>query len=225
MSLSPDDVERKTFKERFKGYDMDEVDTFLDRVVVRLKELEQERDQLRKRLEEVQASAGESERLLQRTLVTAQKTADATVEEARAEADRALEAARAEAEQTLGDARAEAERLVTDARDEAIADREQQQAEAERLARVIDELKEFRDSYIEQLRAVIQEQLDRLQLSSGLPDVPPEIQDLAASVPEGEHEHSYALQPVVELASDEPAERSVLDTEAHEQAGTEWHRE
>lgn len=225
MSITPEDVERKTFKERFKGYDMDEVDTFLDRVVVRLKELQVEREQLRQRLEEVQASSGESERLLQRTLVTAQRTADETVEEARSEADRLLEQARAEAEQTLGDARAEAERVLVESREEAVAEREQQHVEAEQLARVIDELKEFRDQYVEELRAVIQEQLNRLQQSSGLPDVPPEIQDLAASVPEGDREHSYALYPAVELPPDEPAERSVFDTDAPEESGTEWRGE
>jgi cell division initiation protein len=90
MSLSAEDVERQTFKERFKGYDMDEVDAFLDRVVARLRELQSEADDLRRQLEVAQSSSTASERLLQRTVVTAQRTADQTVEEARTEAERLL---------------------------------------------------------------------------------------------------------------------------------------
>lgn len=160
MSLTPADVERKTFKERFKGYDMDEVDAFLDRVVGRLQELEEANAELQRRAQQVSAPSGESEQLIQRTLLTAQRTADETV-------------ARAEAE---------AERLRASAREAAERERERLRDEAEALVRSIDELKAFRSRYLEQVRAAIEGQLGALEREGSIPQVPTEIDELVADL-------------------------------------------
>src|SRR3712207_8382458 len=79
MPLTAADVEAQVFREKFKGYDQDEVDAFLDRVSDRLNELERERDEAVSRMQAVEADAAEAieaERLLKRTLITAQRTAD-----------------------------------------------------------------------------------------------------------------------------------------------------
>ena len=54
MALTPDDVVTKQFQHvRFKeGFDPDEVDDFLDEIVVELRRLNQENDELRKKLAE-----------------------------------------------------------------------------------------------------------------------------------------------------------------------------
>ena len=46
MSIGPEDIERAVFKERFRGYDTNEVDRFLDQVAGSLAALRAERDQL-----------------------------------------------------------------------------------------------------------------------------------------------------------------------------------
>ncbi len=168
MPLTPQDVEAQTFKERFKGYDMDEVDAFLDRVVARLTELQSEREELHRRLEEARSSSGESEHLLQRTLLTAQRTADQMVEEAQAEAERVVSEAQAEAERVLGNAR-----------EEMALERERLETEAAQLARTIEELKQFRDRYQSSLRRAIEYQLERLEQAVNLPEVPAEVEGLA----------------------------------------------
>jgi cell division initiation protein len=203
MSLTPEDVERKSFKERLKGYDVSEVDTFLDRVVARLHELEQERETLRRQLEEARRDSDHSEQLVHRTLMTAERAAEETRAQARTEAERLVD-----------EAREEAERLLAEAREGAVQERRAHEAEAEQLARVIDQLKEFRDGYVEQVRSVIQRQLERLERSSGLPDVPPEIEQLAASIPEGEAGSVAAgpQVPPVDPPSVPPAGPSVFDT-------------
>jgi cell division initiation protein len=201
VSLNPQDVERKTFKERFKGYDMDEVDSFLDRVVSRLQELIEERDELSRRFQEARQSSGESGELIQRTLLTAQRTADETVEEARLEAER-----------VINDARAEAERVVGEAREEAVREREVLQAEAEQLAQAIEELKGFRAGYLDRIRGVIEEQLGSLERMSVLPGVPERIDELASSLGPGDAPPPGG-HPVADLPPDEPAARSVLDTD------------
>jgi cell division initiation protein len=186
MSLTPNDVDNATFKEKFKGYDMDEVDAFLERVTARLQELIEENDALRARLRVAESGSGESEQLIQRTLLTAQRTADEVVEQAKAEA----------------------ERLVAQARDDAVRDRERLQEEAEELTRAIAELKQFRLTYQQRLQAVIEQQMERLQQTSVLPDVPQEIDDLAQSVqaPGG------VAGQVVDLPDDDPAP-SALDAD------------
>jgi cell division initiation protein len=199
MSLTPEDVERKTFKERFKGYDMDEVDAFLDRVVTRLQELLAEQEDLRRRLRDAQHGTGESGELLQRTLLTAQRTADETVAEAKAEADR-----------LLSEARGEHERLLATARDEAGRERERLQGEGEQLARAIEELRSFRARHADRLRSVLDEEAAALERTSAMPDVPSEIDELVESVMGGVRQP--AGDPVVDLPPADPTARSVLDT-------------
>lgn len=109
MSLNPSDIESHRFREAFRGYDKDDVDEFLDRVADRINDLIAERSRLEQRVAQVEEDAAESfeaERLLKRTLITAQRTADETVAEAREEAERM---------------RADAERHALQVRDEAEA--------------------------------------------------------------------------------------------------------
>jgi DivIVA domain-containing protein len=60
MALTPEDVVNKRFQAtKFReGYDQDEVDDFLDEVVVELRRLNQENEELRQRLAAAEARAG-----------------------------------------------------------------------------------------------------------------------------------------------------------------------
>ena len=62
MALTPEDVVNKRFQAtKFReGYDQDEVDDFLDEVVVELRRLNQENDELRQRLSAAEARASEA---------------------------------------------------------------------------------------------------------------------------------------------------------------------
>jgi DivIVA domain-containing protein len=64
MALTPEDVVNKRFQStKFReGYDQDEVDDFLDEVVVELRRLTQENEDLRARLGDAGESASESDR-------------------------------------------------------------------------------------------------------------------------------------------------------------------
>ena len=85
MELTPkvfDDVE---FRERFRGYDPDEVDSFLEQVARAVQELDQKLKDALDRAEKAEArarEAGDADEALRRTLVLAQRTADAAVSEA-----------------------------------------------------------------------------------------------------------------------------------------------
>lgn len=188
MPLGPEDVERQIFKEKIRGYDMEEVDAFLDRVVERMRELVEERDRLAR---EVQTTAtggepaeSEDADLLRRTLVTAQRAADQTLEEARAEADR----------------------LLADARHEAARERERLHEETEEVARAVEDLKRFRDDYSQRVRAVIADHL-RVLDDRALPEVGDEADEAARRVAGAAGAGGFAARD-----PGEPVGRSALDT-------------
>ena len=122
MDLSAIDVQQKTFRERFRGYDPDDVEDFLDRVVETLRgqelKLQQQQEQL-DGLSQDLAGTKEAEEAIKRTYITAQRTSQEMVNEAQEKAQAVLDEAKAEAETLSSDARSEADTLVGDARSEA----------------------------------------------------------------------------------------------------------
>lgn len=144
MPLTAEDVVERVFKQEFRGYDREEVDTFLDDVADRIAELTKEAEdghgEVARAPEppppaaveeqptevvrepppppavEVEVEGGEGfEALLKRTLLAAQRTADQTVEEAERTARETVEAARAQADRVLTDARRQSDATREDA--------------------------------------------------------------------------------------------------------------
>lgn len=187
MAITPDDIHAQTFKERFKGYDEEEVDHFLAQVADGVAELHREREELAERVRELEEGGGggdssgisDTEALLRRTLVTAQRAADDTVAEARATAEQTVADAREEAETLLADARREAEDLLARARAQAEQDVELARSERERVLAAVDDLRRLRGEYAERVRAVIAEQLDLLDRTGDLPELPADLDALS----------------------------------------------
>lgn len=103
MTLSPADVEQKTFSTALRGYDLDEVDDFLDQIVATIQELNDQLAAAQQAAATVgvePASRGEvpDESAVGRALVAAQETADQIVADARREAERIVQEADTEAE-------------------------------------------------------------------------------------------------------------------------------
>lgn len=117
MALTPIDIQQKTFGPELRGYNMDEVDDFLDEVVAALKDYDQRvRDaQDRIRALEVELSTrGEDESAISRALVAAQKQADNLVADAHADAERIRGDAHDEATRLRADREAERLSLTQD---------------------------------------------------------------------------------------------------------------
>jgi DivIVA domain-containing protein len=141
VALTPIEVENTQFRVAFRGYAIDEVDAFLDRVQSELARLLSEPSAA---APAVTATGSEGQESALRTLLLAQRTADEAVAEARTEAEQirtaareeagsTLTSARQEAEATLTSARAEAEATLLSAREEAEATRTGAREEAERV--------------------------------------------------------------------------------------------
>ena len=133
MKISPMDIQRQTFGTRFRGFDRDEVRTYLNIVAEEVAALQRERDTLAQQmqgLERLIDEHRERETILKNTLLTAQrlseeirdnarKQAEATVKEAEIQADRLLELAQGrahEVERGILDLRAQRSAIRTDVR-------------------------------------------------------------------------------------------------------------
>lgn len=139
MDVTPQLIEQIDFPEKFRGYDPDEVDDFLERCGATITDLTNRVREAAERAEHAEADARTARAALAaappvaaavapaltddqeiehatRTLVLAKRTADAAVAEARTEAARLVSQAGAAADAAERDARVEAERLIADAR-------------------------------------------------------------------------------------------------------------
>jgi DivIVA domain-containing protein len=192
-------VHKKTFTpvRLREGYDMGEVDQFLDDVESELTRLIEENDDLRTKtpspaaapesgadgepaadsratsvpelpvVRTVPEASGAAARLLE----IATQNADQLVTEAKEEADRILEGARAESERMESEARTRAERLdseTNERRTELLGKLDQ---DKENLAQELEDLRAFEREYRSRLRAYFEDQINALDGKAG-DDVP-----------------------------------------------------
>ncbi|MEO0072895.1 MAG: DivIVA domain-containing protein [candidate division WOR-3 bacterium] len=136
MPLTPLEIKNKTFKRRLKGYDCNEVKTFLLLVSKELEDLRNERASLAQKLDELQAKLAtyeKTENLLKETLLTAQKTVTELKDAARKEAENIINKAKLEAAQI----------------------KQNIEAELQELKSRVDELQNQRIAIVSQMKAII----------------------------------------------------------------------
>jgi cell division initiation protein len=144
MKISPMDIQRQTFSVGMRGFDRDEVRTYLNIVAEEVAALQRERDSLSQKVQDMEALLDEHrqrETILKNTLLTAQrvseeirdnarKQAEAAVREAELQADRLLELAQARAH--------EVERGILELRGQRTALRTDIRALVSRLTHLLD---------------------------------------------------------------------------------------
>ncbi len=133
MKISPMDIQRQIFSRKLRGFDQDEVRTYLTLVAEEVAALQRERDLLDQEVQNLRLQVEEQrqrETILKNTLLTAQrvsediretarKQADAVVREAEVQADRLLQLAQDrahEVERGILDLRSQRASLRTDIR-------------------------------------------------------------------------------------------------------------
>lgn len=106
--LTPRDIHQAEFKRVWKGYNPEEVDAFLHRVVGEYETLFRENERLRQRIQELESRIEEysrTERQVEEALALAKETATDLKEAARKEAEATLKQARTQAQELLDDVR------------------------------------------------------------------------------------------------------------------------
>ena len=191
MDLTSQVLHDVEFREAKKGYNTQDVDEFLERLAVAVDRQEAQLREARQRVAQAEGRIAEAERrtdeaerrgggggseadeTLKRTLVLAQRTADAAIREAEEQSARMLAAAEDEAHRLVADAHEASAQAYADAEDEA------RRAQHEARSRVLAELQELEAgrellrSDVELLEHHIGEQRERLRLT---------IRDLTALV-------------------------------------------
>jgi len=231
MDVTPQVINEVEFHQKMRGYDPDEVDDFLERVAVAFEQLQD-----RIRTAEQRAAAAEQRggaeptraptaasstetdetETIRRTLVLAQRTADAAIKDAQDEARRIVETVQEQVQRQQAEAQEQARKLVVDAEAEA---RKAGDETRQRLIKEIITLEETRDA----LRAdhgILERHLDeqRLRLRSSIGDLQRLLDDPARLRVATAPELSGATRPdFVDEDADEPA---TADVEASAEAAS-----
>lgn len=245
MDLTPKLIEEAEFRETRKGYDRDQVDDFLEEAAASVAKLLSELAEARQRAAAAEAKlaaagrgappataapAGPDPKALEdnteelkRTLVLAQRTADAAIREARAEASRLqgeaqekssrqVAEAEARAQQTVLDADQEAERRRTEAQGRLISEIQTLEATREQLRTDANLIERHVEEQRQQLRTALQELQRLLDDPEGLRLAPaPPHRDVplpdfvgtpTADAPPAEGAPAAAAAPAPEPATD-----------------------
>lgn len=209
MEMSPQQVRNASFKQAKRGFDPDEVQAFLRDVAESLEAAQNQSTAMEARaraavarLQEVSTAretaapvaSGDAE-TISRTLLLAQRTADATVSEAKTEADRIVTAAHEEAATTIDSTREMSARLLEEARTEARAVSEVELKAAQSEVESLLARRDFLESDVDQLEQFLVDQRDRLRQAAS------SLLDITERVPGGLGE---VRRPLLS-ASDDPA--------------------
>ena len=158
MTLTPLDIHNKEFSKSFRGYNRNEVNNFLEKVVKDYEgtiknniELKEKLEQLNNKIEHYQ----NMENTLHNAIVVAQETAEKVKENADKEAELTNKQAKEESERMINEAREESERMINEAREE-----------VQKIKRELRDLKNKAYSYRTKLKSILNTQLEMLETDS-----------------------------------------------------------
>ena len=110
MAITPQEIQDREFREAFRGYNEDDVDTFLDEIAVEYARIYQENQRMKVQLAALQQEVARVGDARERTSAAASAPAPATP--SREERDARIEAARKAADAALEEAKRRATELV-----------------------------------------------------------------------------------------------------------------
>jgi DivIVA domain-containing protein len=165
MDVSPRALRAVTFRVALRGYNVDDVDQFLERVAEGVAALQAKLDDALSRAEradaERQAATG-GEDAVQRTLVLAQRTADLAIKEAKEEAAR-----------LVADARQTAERLAEEAQRQLRADLERLEGSRKQLHADVLAMQQYVENERTRVRTMLAELVRKVDSTARRPAPPP----------------------------------------------------
>lgn len=205
MDVTPHQLRTVELREAWRGYRQDDVDELLDQVAGTIERLQAQVKRLTERLAKVEDEAGlgrEADEMLRRTLLLAQRTADAAVSEAQERARRVLSESEVQAHSIVSGAEEEARRV-------AIAERRRLEGEVRELGRRrdalladVENLEEATGDHRRRLRDFLEAEINRID-ARPMPTAPvrPELHE----PPAGEARAPEPAEPAGEDAEASPA--------------------
>lgn len=158
IDLTPLDVRNKRgdFRKGMRGYDTQEVDSFLEMVAERLEALVRENLQLKERTQSLESqvrSQTERESAVRDALVTAQELRTEIREQARVEAEKIVE-----------DARTESRRMIAEAEAEVRIRLRNSERKADEIVRSLGELERGRLRFLRSFRQLLEREMDVVEV-------------------------------------------------------------
>ena len=117
MPLTPLDIHNKEFSRRFKGYDEDEVNEFLDRIIKDYESILRDRNELQEEARELQERLGHFtniEETLNKSILLAQETAEDVKSNAQKEAKLIIKEAEKNADRIVNESLTRSRQLAID---------------------------------------------------------------------------------------------------------------
>jgi cell division initiation protein len=160
MDVSARNIHEKQFHDAWRGYAQEEVDDFLDRVAETVDRLQRENQSLANRirdLDQAVSTSRDTEEMLKKTLVTAQKASEEAIASAKAkaqqligEAEQRVNKANEEARARMGSLEEEFRRKSLDVERDHAAKKRDLDASIDRLRTYESELKQRLKTFMEQ---------------------------------------------------------------------------
>ncbi|MCK4837612.1 MAG: DivIVA domain-containing protein [Desulfobulbaceae bacterium] len=136
MTITPQDIQSKQFHVRMRGFDMDEVDKFLEKVAEELLVVSLENKQILEKIETMEkelANYRNKEQAFQSAILSAQRISDEMQSQSRQESDELVMNAKKEAEELESGIRQEVDELLEKSRQEAADLRVNAETEAQQI--------------------------------------------------------------------------------------------
>ncbi len=176
MDVSPKTIREVEFREKLKGYHPDDVDEFLERIAAGLEILQERLRQVTERAvraEQRLSETTEADDAMKRTLVLAQRTADAAVAEAREHAQHIVASAQQQGQQIVSAAEEHAARIAEESQRDLWADISRLEAAREQLRNDIASLDGYLANERSRLHHAMVEMLRRFEGEMPTMSTPP----------------------------------------------------
>lgn len=182
MDVTPRELRDIDIRERFGGYHKDDVDDLLERAAARIEALEGQLRVVQSQAEAGAADAGktrETEDMLHRTLLLAQRAADEAVAEAQSKARQILDDAETKSRSMVSEAETNARRQADTERRRLEGEVLELGAKREALVADVDALERFETDYRGRLRRSVETDLEMLSAKGSVAPSPrPTVHDV-----------------------------------------------
>jgi cell division initiation protein len=218
MDLTSREVHEKQFHDAWRGYNQSEVDDFLDRIAEALERATRENEDLKARvaeLDQAMAASRDTEEMLKKTLLTAQRAAEEAIANAKAKAEELISEADAHVQRSEKEARERLSQADAEARRKSAEWERESSARRRDLDERIEKLRLIESDIRQRLKAFLDQQLRAVEaLSPGDPSKqPPPQARPAAQRPQPAQSRAGPGQPAPAPAA-QPAETAPAQSAA-----------
>jgi cell division initiation protein len=218
MTITPQDIQAKQFHVRMRGFDMDEVDKFLEKIAEELLIVSLENKQLLEKIETMEkelANYRNKEQAFQSAILSAQRISDEMQAKSRQEVNELTEKSQQEAADLKAGAEAEAHQILEDSQKEHVELTNNINHLIEIKGRVKTDMRQLLNNYLDHIDAAMPTALDALEPLPQIEEFTPTIQEkesIASAASENIGDHDLEdLYEKIELPAQKTDEVSLDD--------------